>query len=61
MIINISIILFIFWVPYDVSDAQVTENFVRLAEDRQSQSGSLWNVVVRVLSSDIFWLEKYKD
>jgi hypothetical protein len=32
-----------------VTEAQVTENFVRLAEDRQNKRGSLWNVVVRQL------------
>ena len=31
-----------------VTEAQVTENFVRLAEDRQNKRGSLWNVVVRL-------------
>jgi hypothetical protein len=35
--------------PMIRSDAQVTENFVRLAEDRQNKRGSLWNVVVRHL------------
>ncbi|ELR23433.1 uncharacterized protein ACA1_070410 [Acanthamoeba castellanii str. Neff] len=32
-------------------NAQVTENFVRLAEDRQNKRGSLWNVVPNMFAN----------